>query len=137
MCKSKFRVLKLSSTDVAATLTSNVNSTNGTITVCPGVPLSFTCTHDNTASGVSRWRVTGTSTADCVRSVGHGEAMPMEEMCGLFTITMISGTSSPTMFTSTAQTNATDAINGAVVECFSSGLDSSLLGNVTINVLGM
>ncbi len=103
--------------------------------MCPGVPLSFTCTHDNIV-GVTRWRVTGTSTADCTRTLSHGEPMPMDEMCGLFTITMISGTSSSTMFTSTAQTDATEALNGAVVECFFSGLDVTFLGNITINVLG-
>ena len=63
--------------------------------------------------------------------------MPPDDTCGLFTITTISGASSPMMLTSTAQTTATEALNGAVVECFSSGLDTSLLGNITINVLGM
>ncbi|XP_064393493.1 mucin-2-like [Halichondria panicea] len=122
---------------VAATLTSSLNSTNGAITVCPGVPISLTCVHDNNASGVTRWRVTGTSTANCEEAVAHASLMPPDDMCGLFTITMISGTSSPTMFTSTAQTTATEAINGAVVECFSSGLDTSLVGNITINVLSI
>ncbi len=124
----------LTSTDVAATLTFNVNSTNGTIAVCLGVPLSFTCTHDNTATGVTRWRVTGTSTANCDENVGHGALMPPDDMCGLFTITMVSGTSSPTLFTSTSQTTATEDLNGAVVECFSSGLPTSLVGNITIDV---
>ena len=123
--------------DVAATLTSSLNSTNETITVCPGVPISLTCTHDNNNSGVTRWIVTNTSTANCEVTVAHGSPMPPDDMCGLFTITMISGSASSTMFTSTAQTTATEALNGAVVECFSSGLDTSLLGNITINVLGM
>ncbi len=104
--------------------------------MCPGVPISLTCTHDNDNSGVTRWIVTNTATANCEESVAHGSLMPPDDMCGLFTITMISGTFSPTMFTSTAQTTATEAINGAVVECFSSGLDTSLIGNITINILG-
>ena len=104
--------------------------------MCPGVPISLTCVHDNNASGVTRWRVTGTSTANCDENVGHGVLMPPDDMCGLFTITMISGSASSTVFTSTAQTTATEALNGAVVECFSSGLQTSLLGNITINVLG-
>ncbi len=107
--------------------------------MCPGVPISLTCTHNNDNSGVTRWRVTNTSTANCEVTVAHGSTMPPDAVCvpsGLFTITTISGTLSPTMFTSTAQTTATEALNGAVVECFSSGLGSSLLGTVTINVLG-
>ena len=122
------------SADVAATLTSSPNSTNATVTVCPGDPISITCTHENDGSVTTRWRVTGTTTADCQEIVGHGDvAMPPDDICGIFTITMISGTSSPIMFTSTAQTTATEALNGA---CFSSGASSSIVGNITLLVLG-
>ena len=81
--------------------------------------------------------MTRSTTADCQEIVGHGDvAMPPDDMCGIFTITMISGTSSPAMFISTALTTATEALNGAVVECFSSGASSSIVGNITIEVLG-
>ncbi len=65
--------------DVAATLPlTSINSTNGTITVCPGVPISLTCTHDNDNSGVTRWTVTNTSTANCEEAVAHVSLMPLD-----------------------------------------------------------
>ncbi len=55
--------------------------------MCPGVPLSITCSHDNTASGVSRWKVTGTISQNCNRVVGDG--IPQDDTCNAFVITMV------------------------------------------------
>ena len=118
-------------TGAVDTLVTNPHATNGVLTVCPGDVISITCTHDNDAVGITGWVVSGTATADCNVGVSHG--VPMDTTCGLFTITMISGPSGPT-FSSTAQATATEALNGATVQCFSSGLPTSLVGNVTINV---
>ncbi len=103
--------------------------------MCPGDPISITCTH-NDDGFTTRWAVTGNSAATCVETVSHGVEIPPDETCGLFAITMISGASSFPNFTSTTMTNATAALNGAVVECFFSGAPTSLAGNVAINVLG-
>ena len=81
--------------------------------------------------------VTGTTDATtCTEAIAHGALTPPDDTCGVFTITMISGSASITMFTSTAQAIAMEALNGAVVECFSSGAPNSMVGNITINVLG-
>ncbi len=101
--------------DVSATLSASRNSTGGTITVCPGYPISITCSHDNTGSFTTRWVVTGTTDATtCTETIAHGSLTPPDDTCGVFTITMISGSASITMFTSTAQAIATEALNGAV-----------------------
>ena len=114
---------------VVGILTTNHESSNGVLTVCPGDFISITCTHNNTLSGVTRWEVRGSS-ASCDKTIVHGTP---DTTCGPFVITMISGTSGPT-FHSTAQITATEGLNGSVVECFDTGLDS-LVGNINIKVL--
>ena len=104
--------------------------------MCPGELISITCAHDNVAGELTRWAVyyhstTSTCTARVVSHVAR-----MEDLCGPFTITMISDISGPTL-TSTAQTTATESLNGTVVECLAGGLSSSpQVGNVTLNVKG-
>ena len=102
--------------------------------MCPGDFVSIMCSHGNDQSGVTRWEVIDNPTAACTHTVSHGS--PVNSTCGPFTITMISGSTDPP-FNSTAQTTATEALDGARVQCFSSGLPDSLIGNATIRVLGM
>ena len=113
-------------------LTTNHHVTNGAVTVYCGELISVTCTHDNTYSGVTRWEVKGTTAADCVETVLH-YSFSGDSTCGLFTITVLTGTSG-SIFNSTAQAMVTEELNGAVVECFSTGLLNSQVGNVTLNV---
>ena len=115
------------------TLTSNPAATNGVLTLCPGDFVSITCTHEHELSGVTRWDVRDSDGADCGTTVLH--SVPTDTTCGQFTITMISDLSGPT-FSSTAQTTATGALDGAIVECFSTGLQNSRIGTLTIIVFG-
>ena len=105
-------------------------ATNEVLTVCPGDFISITCSHDTTL-GISRWEVSQTnSSADCNVAVSHGASAPMDTACGLGNITMITGPTPP--YNSTFQLRATEELNGALVQCFSSGLPNSLVGNVSI-----
>ena len=122
------------SVGVAGILTTNVEAVNGVLTVCPGDFVSIMCSHGNDQSRVTRWEVIDYPTADCSHTVSHRN--PVDGTCGPFTITMISGSTDPP-FNSTAETTATEALDGAQVQCFSSALLNSLIGNVTIKVLGM
>ena len=98
--------------------------------MCPGEFISITCSHDTTL-GITRWEVSQTSSsADCNVAVSHGGSTPTDTACGVGNITMISGFIPP--FNSTFQVVAIEELNGALVQCFYSGLQSSLVGNVSI-----
>ena len=116
---------------VTGILTTNHESTNGALIVCPGDFISITCTHSNIASAVTRWEVSGSSVS-CVTTIVHSSP---DTTCGLFAITMISGPSGPT-FNSTALITATEGLNGSVVKCFDSGLNTPV-GNTSIKVLNL
>ena len=114
---------------ITSSLLSNPEASNEVLTVCPGDLISITCSHNNTAVGITRWRVSQTnSSADCNVAVSHGA--PMDTACGLSNITMNSGSTPP--FKSTFQARATKQLNGALVQCFSSGRSDSQVGSFSI-----
>ena len=126
-------MVTLISVGIACTLTFVPDSVKaGVLTVCPGGPFAITCTHDNTASGVTRWVVSGTTSANCNETVSHDN--PVDTSCGLLNVTMISDTTGPTV-NSTAQTTATEALNGALIQCYFSSSNSPQA--VTIRISGM
>ncbi len=103
------------------------------LTVCPGELVSLTCTHDNIASRLTRWQVSGP--VSCVRLVLHDAGLQEEDVCGPFTITMISDNSGSTL-SSTFQIPASETLDTTVVTCFAGGSASSpQAGNTTLNVL--
>ena len=121
------------SVGIACTLTFVPNSVrDGVLTVCPGDFIAITCTHDNLTSGVTRWVVSDTPSANCSETVSHDS--PVDTSCGLLNITMISGSTGPAV-NSTAQTTATEALDGALVQCFYSSGNSPQV--VTIQLRGM
>ncbi len=102
------------------------------LTVCLGELVSLTCTHDNVAGGLTRWQVSGPMS--CIRVVVHDAGL-QEDVCGPFTITMISDNSGSTL-SSTIQIPATETLNTTVVTCLTGGSASSpQAGNTTLNVL--
>ncbi len=103
------------------------------LTLCPGVPLSFTCSHDNVDGGATRWRIAETT---CNKLVGHTPPIPEGDLCGPFTITMISNDTGFTV-TSTLQLVAVIVgLDGASVECFSgSGSSAESVGVINIRVV--
>ena len=119
----------------AGTLTTTPPSTDGVLTVCLDVPLSITCSHRNTASGVTRWRIIGTTTNNCDELVGHGN--PQDDTCGPFTINMVSDDTG-FQLNSTAQLAAvSETLDGAMVECWDSASShAESVGNIIIQVVG-
>ncbi len=102
--------------------------------MCPGELVSLTCTHDNVVGRQTqtRWKVSGP--VSCVRLVIHDAGL-QEDVCGPFTITMISDDSGSTL-SSTIQIPATETLDTTVVTCLAGGSASSpQAGNTTLNVI--
>ncbi len=60
--------------------------------MCPGELVSLTCTHANVARVLSRWQVSGPMY--CIAVVSHDAKLQVQEdVCGPFTVTMISDNS--------------------------------------------
>ncbi len=123
--------------DAVGTLTSNPPATNGVLTQCPGVPLSFTCSHENVGSGATRWRITGTTSQDCNELVNHVPPVIEGDACGPFTIAMISNDTGSNV-TSTLQLAAVImGLDGASVECLDGASSSAeSVGVINIQVVG-
>ena len=105
---------------------------NEILTVCPGAPISLTCSYEVFSNVVTRWEVTGPTT--CAVLIGHDPPTP--GTCGPFTINMVSAMFD-TPRSSTAQATATDQLHGVTVMCRdgSRGSDPQV-GIVTIRVVG-
>ncbi len=104
--------------------------------MCPGNSISITCTHNNTAGELTRWRVTASDTGavECEATASHSSRI--EQLCGPFTITMVSDNTGPTV-TSTAVSSDTSSVNGITVQCFAGGLSSSPeVGSLNISRFG-
>ncbi len=122
--------------DGADNVTSVPESADGVLAVCPGNSISITCTHNNTVGEQTRWRVTASDTGavECEATATHSSQI--EQLCGPFTINMISNNSGPTV-TSTAVSSDTSSVNGVTVQCFAGGLAASPeVGSLNISVLG-
>ncbi len=122
--------------DGASNVTSVPESADGVLAVCPGNSISITCTHNNTAGEQTRWLVTASDTGavECEATATHSSRI--EQLCGPFTITMISDNSGPTV-TSTAVSSDTSSVNGIRVQCFAGGLLSSPeVGSLNISRFG-
>ena len=97
--------------------------------MCPGELVSLTCTHNDVAGGLTRWQVSGPMS--CIRVVVHGAGL-QEDVCGPFTITMISDTGSTTL----SSTFHIPATKSTVVTCSAGASESSpQVSNTTLNVL--
>ena len=105
---------------------------NGLLQVCDGETISLSCSHENTASGISRWVFS--PPLDCSFIVDHASP-DLSRGCGPFqleTATMNNGT-----LMSTVAATADTTITGTVVECRDSGgISFNVIGNISICVLG-
>ncbi len=105
---------------------------DGVLTACPGDRISITCTHNNTAGITTRWELPDASS--CI--IPH-DGTPAPN-CPPFTVTMISGSSGPTL-SSTIETTVTDRmLDGATIVCIAgiSATTSPVVESVNISVSG-
>ena len=105
---------------------------------CPGDTFTFGCTLVGDPSGITTWRVDGSSECALVhRSTssslcGPNDAFTARSGAGF-------GTSDATSFTSTLSGTADPALNGTLVQCFGSvnSVDpGNHVGNSTLKILG-
>ena len=105
---------------------------------CPGSNLTFSCTVGGDRSGVTIWRVDGSSecvlthsTAGATATCGPGSAFKARPGAEFGT--------SATSYSSTLSGTATSALNGTLVECFGPDLvrePSNKVGGSTLKILG-
>ena len=119
--------------DAANTLMSVPESDNNVLTVCPGSNLSFTCSHENVGSQLTRWE-TPLITINCVAF--HDGVSPDPD-CSPFTITMTSDNSGSAL-TSTLEITVTEDLDGGTwFACRAGGfVRNDLVGNITIRLIG-
>ena len=105
---------------------------------CPGGTMVFTCTVIGDMSGVTLWRVNGSSecllshsTAGATATCGPGGAFRARGMTGFGT--------SATSYSSTLSGTAASELNGTLVECFGPTLSrdpGNRIGDSTLQMLG-
>ena len=105
----------------------------GVLTICRGDIVSLICSHNNLNSGATRWTVG--PTVNCAITTFHNSVD--RESCGPFTFQDMSK-SSQTTIKSMSTVEADASIDGVVVECRDNpGSPSTLIGRISICVVGM
>ena len=110
---------------------------------CPGGTFTFRCTVGGAMTGTTVWRVNGSSSSStnlyALSHLATGAAntcMP-SGASHPFTATPESGFGSSGPFTSTLSAPADPVLDGTLVECFDSTLDSeNRVGKYTIQIVG-
>ena len=105
---------------------------------CPGGNLTISCTVAGDQSGVTLWRVNGSS--ECVLSHNTAGATATCQSGSALRATSETGFgTNATSFSSTLSGTATPALNGTLVECFGPDLNrtaENMVGNSTLQILG-
>ena len=118
-------------------LSSSPPAVNGILTLCDGESFSITCTHGNTATGLTFWKF-DPPLEDCPsRTVFPGQD-PLQahlQHCDPFTFTNIKRLQD--IFSSTVEADARPWLNNMSVQCRdSAGNDYVEVGNVILCVVG-
>ena len=113
----------------------SIPSGSGTLLVCVGHQISLTCSHENGATGTTRWIFS--SPVDCSRAIDHNNPYSTDP-CGPFIFKNVTElTSDAVLFNSTAVATASASMSGTVVECRdSSGRTFNQIGNITLCIIG-
>lgn len=107
---------------------------NGVLTACVGDHVSLTCSHDNDASGVTRWIFS--SPIDCSVTIDHNPPI-VTRPCGPFTFQDVTEIQPNGLFNSTAVAIASVSMTGAIAECRdSSGDVYNQIGTTLICIIG-
>ena len=113
--------------------TSSPASIDGDLYVYNGWQFSITCSHNNTAVGVTRWTF---SDLDSCVSISIDHFTSRNQTCGPFVFHNISGQEEETL-NSTASADASLLLNGTDVECLdSAGTRQQVVGSTSIVVIG-
>lgn len=109
-------------------------NSNGVLTTCVGEHVSLTCSHDNSATGITRWLFS--SPIDCSETIDHNPPINTRP-CGPFTFQDVTEIRPNGLFNSTAVAIASTSMTGAVAECRdSSGEVYNQIGTTSICIIG-
>ena len=120
-----------------STLESTPPAVNGVLNVCAGQQISLTCSHDNVASGGTRW--IASPPVNCLTDISHIGASPSTPPpCGTFMFQGISPLVSPVpplLLNSTAMTTVTINMTGTNIECRGGNIAYFFsVGNISLSV---
>ena len=108
---------------------------NGVLNVCAGQQISLTCSHNNVASGSTRW--IASLPVNCTTDISHIGAN-LSPPCGPFMFQGITPLVSPvpSLLNSTAVATATVNMTGTNIECIGGNVLSSFsVGNISLFVV--
>lgn len=106
---------------------------SGMLTACAGDQISIRCSHDNLATGATRWIFE--PPIDCAEAIDHNPPISTHP-CGPFTFHGVTELPQVPLH-STAEATASASMSGAVIECRDSGgLRFNTIGNLTLCIIG-
>ena len=131
------QIIQLPLTAAIRSLESVPASDGGVLTAGVGQQISLTCSHDNTVTVATLWKIS--TPVDCSTPIAHIYIIAANGVsdCGPFSFVEVTqGTTAP--FTSTAVASANTSMTGAVVQCFDgAGPAAVQIGpNITLCVYG-
>ena len=110
-------------------------ASGGTLTACVGDTILLTCSHDNHATGVTRWIFS--FPVNCSKTIDHNPPI-FSESCGPFTFQNVTEFGSNELLNSTAAALGSASISGTIVECRdSSGSVYNSIGSIFTCIIGM
>ena len=104
---------------------------------CPSDTITFRCTVTGDSTGITIWRVGGSSGSECFLSHNSPSDTQACGPGGAFTATF--DATSATSFSSTLSGTAILALDGTLVECFGPGLArdaGNMVGNSNLQIVG-
>ena len=104
---------------------------------CPSDTFTFRCTVNGDRTGITIWRVGGSSGSEC--SLTHNNVNDTEACGPGDALTARFDGPSANSFSSTLSGTATPALNGTLVECFGPGLArdaGNMAGNSNLQIVG-
>lgn len=108
--------------------------TGGILTTCAGEILSLTCTHNNLATGITRWIFT--TPINCSRTIDHNPPI-FTHLCGPFRFQNVTEIGLQNSLNSTTIAIASASMNGTIIECRdSSGTVFNSIGSIKLCIIG-
>ena len=106
-----------------------------TLIACVGHQILLTCSHDNDASGITRWIFS--PPVNCSTAIDHNNPLSTFP-CGPFMFQKVTElTSDALLFNSTVVATASASMSGTVVECRdSTGRTFNQIGYITLCIIG-
>ena len=113
---------------------SPIHTVDGILTACAGETFSLTCTHDNHATGITRWIFS--TPINCSKTIDHNPPI-FTDLCGPFRFQNVTEIGFHESLNSTTTAIASASMNGTIIECRdSSGTVFNSIGSIKLCIIG-